>query len=332
MKDCLNEDFLVRSDHYDQTMNTLVLPWLEERKKTVSIAGYGGRPLHCAVFSDGNPRATVFLLHGFTENYLKFSELIHSLVHCGFSVVAYDQRGHGNSWRCDGLQDVGDTHVDHFEEYVLDLRAVTDHFLSSAVRPWYIIAHSMGGAVASLFLEQYPDVFSKAVLCSPMIAPYPSGISYMLASLVCRIAVLAGRGRHRVFTSKPYQGPEDFQTSCVSDPVRFAWYDAIKVSHPEYQNCSPTYSWTNESLHVRKTILAKGAPERIACPVRLFAAENDNMVQSAPQEQFVARLRNGTRKVVARSKHEIYRSEDDVLFPWWHEILDFLKESGQPSA
>jgi alpha-beta hydrolase superfamily lysophospholipase len=30
------------------------------------------------------------------------------------------------------------------------------------------------------------------------------------------------------------------------------------------------------------------------------------------------------RKVIPGSKHEIYRSPDAVLFPWWKEILDFL--------
>ena len=40
---------------------------------------------------------------------------------------------------------------------------------------------------------------------------------------------------------------------------------------------------------------------------------------------FIARVRDGSRAVVEGAKHEIYRSNDGVLFPWWHEVLEFLR-------
>ena len=45
------------------------------------------------------------------------------------------------------------------------------------------------------------------------------------------------------------------------------------------------------------------------------------------QEQFIARVKNGERIPVPGSRHEIYRSNDEVLFPWWHEVLAFLQEN-----
>ena len=33
----------------------------------------------------------------------------------------------------------------------------------------------------------------------------------------------------------------------------------------------------------------------------------------------------GDRRVVPGAKHEIYRSQDEILFPWWHEVIGFLK-------
>ena len=320
----INPDGLVLSAHYEDTMNGMVLPYLAEKCEKTFVKGYEDRPIACYQYAADNPRGTVFVLHGFTENAYKFSELIYSLLQSGFSVLACDQRGHGNSWRKENLPDSSLTHVDDFEEYVKDFEIICEKLLRKMPEPYAIFAHSMGGAVASLFLERHQDVFKKAVLCAPMIAPNLGGAPALAVELLCGASALLGRGAKRSFVSKPYSGPEDFETSCASGRERFDWYDKVKAAHPEYQNNSPSYRWVLEAVGVTKKLLAPGAPERIACPVRLYAAEKDGSVLPEPQQAFIARVKDGKRTVVPGSKHEIYRSPDAVLFPWWHEILVFL--------
>ena len=46
------------------------------------------------------------------------------------------------------------------------------------------------------------------------------------------------------------------------------------------------------------------------------------------QEKLAERLPNGRRITVPGSKHEIYRSTDEVFFPWWRDILAFYGEKG----
>ena len=72
-------------------------------------------------------------------------------------------------------------------------------------------------------------------------------------------------------------------------------------------------------------VLESGAVERIDIPVRVYGAEDDNSVLPGPQADFAARLKHGERVVVEGAKHEIYRSNDEVLFPWWHGILAFYR-------
>ena len=67
--------------------------------------------------------------------------------------------------------------------------------------------------------------------------------------------------------------------------------------------------------------------ERVGIPVRVFTAQMDHTVLPQAQERFAQRLKNGRREIVQGAKHEIYRSTDDVLFPWWREILDFFGEA-----
>ena len=324
----LNEDFLALDDSYAEAMDSLILPYLAERRTAVTVKGADSRSLACVTFQAEKPWGTVLIVHGFTENAFKFSEIIFSLLHNGFSVIAYDQRGHGNSWRKPGLADTSITHVEHFDEYVDDLQAVCDQVLSRFPEPRAVFCHSMGGAVTALYLEQHPGVFSRAVFCAPMIAPNRGGIPQPLAMALCAAARLIGHGNRHLFSSQPYHGPEDFATSCTNDPARFAWYDAVKAAHPEYQNSCPTYTWVKESLTVTKRILSDGAPERIACPALLFTAELDGSVLPEPQKAFIDRIPKGRHQLVAGAKHEIYRCSDAVLFPWWKTVLAFLKEEG----
>ena len=73
-------------------------------------------------------------------------------------------------------------------------------------------------------------------------------------------------------------------------------------------------------------ILAPGAPEKIDCPVLLFSAGIDHSVMPEPQSAFIRRVRNGKLVPVPDAKHEIFRSENSVLFPWWHNVLSFYSD------
>ena len=228
------------------------------------------------------------------------------------------------SWRDGDINDLSLTHVDDFEEYVADLQCVLDQAAGNMPRPLLAFAHSMGGAVVSLLLERQPDVFAKAALCAPMIAPNRNGIPLGVGLGMCRAAKALGKDKRRIPLSQPYSGPEDFATSCAMGRERFDWYNAVKASTPEFQNNGPTYAWLLQALLVTKKLLEKGAVERIQAPVQIYTAENDSSVLPEAQEQFAARLANGSRAVIPGSKHEIYLSADEVLFPWWRKVLSFF--------
>jgi len=325
----LTPEGLVYSENYADTMNREVLPWLKSQEKALTVRGAGNRPIAAFRYDAADPRGTAVILHGFTECAAKFSELTCSLLHNRWSVLTCDQRGHGASWRDERITDLSLTHVDSFQEYVDDLRALCDQALKQMPRPWVIFAHSMGGAVTCAFLEDHPGVFEKAVLCAPMIAPNRGGMSLTLGKLLCRGAKLIGKGRERIFISKPFDGPEAFETSNATGRERFDWYDSLRVSTEKYHNNGPTWSWTLEAFSVTRRLLAPGKPEGVTIPVMLYSAETDGSVLPEPQAEIVSRLPKGQRKTVPGSKHEIYRSPDDVLFPWWREILDFLGTPAQ---
>ena len=323
----LNEDGLAKENGYADTMKDLVMPYVASRQEKSTLQGAGGVSLSVSRFSAESPRGTLVLVHGFTSSVEKFDELIFSLLQNGWSVLTYDQRGHGFSGRDPQIQDISLVHVDRFEDYVEDLETVCGALLPGMPRPHVLFCHSMGGAVSGLFVEAHPDQFVRAVFCSPMIAPYLNGLPTGVARGICRLMGALGQKKARIFASKPYAGPEEFETSCASGQARFDWYNDLRDRTPAYHTNGPTYQWTLESIQVTGKLLAPGAVEKIRIPVIVYGAQDEFTVVPEAQQRFADRLENGKRVVVAGARHEIYRSPDAVLFPWWHEILSFYDEA-----
>ena len=96
---------------------------------------------------------------------------IHELHQFGYSVYTFDHRCQGLSGRAvpGHHQRV---HVDDFRWYVDDMLTFVDnhvpkHHTSDGNR-LTILAHSMGGMVASLATLRRPELFRALVLCAPM--------------------------------------------------------------------------------------------------------------------------------------------------------------------
>ena len=326
MNPSLNPDGLALSEHYAETLRDVILPYISARRTDETLPGADGRPLFTSHFDADSPRGTVLIVHGFTENTEKYSELIHSLLQNGLSVAAWDQRGHGRSWRDPAIEDISLTHVDRFDEYIQDIAVVYDRVVKPMPLPHRVFCHSMGGAVTALFLESHPGLFDRAAMCAPMIAPNLGALPKPAARLMCQTEKTLGRGKKRIPGSRPYGSPEAFETSCATGRARFDWYEALRQTTPAFRNNGPTFAWTLEAIDVTNRILASGAVERIDASVRLYTASLDETVLPEPQKRFIERVRNSAHIVVEGAKHEIYRSTDDVLFPWWHGVLEFLKE------
>lgn len=311
---------------YLQGMEQTVMPMLHACRQDGTFAGFGGARLHYSLFSAQNPRGSVVIVHGFTETAEKYREVIYYFLKEGYTVCVFDQRGHGHSPR---NAPVEVTHVDHFDEYVEDLRALVLDVGRQLPAPHMLFCHSMGGAVGALYLIRYPGYFDKAVLSSPMLAARHDGLALPLCRMICRFCMATGRSKKRIFvTRKPASvKDETLSASAADSDARFSYYRALREGDPELCGGAPSYGWTYTALGVTREILKRGAPESINLPVLLFSAERDTLVKRRPQEQFVKRLPRG-KFVSVPTKHEIYASTDQTLFPYLDKMFDFLNAPG----
>ena len=321
--------FLFEHD-YAERMASEIMPRLNLVRREGSFRVPDGTPLSYVVYDAPSPKGSVVILHGFTESSEKYRELIFYFLEAGLSVYLYDQRGHGSSGR---VVEPGLVHVGRFAEYVDDFCCFLHTVAADSPSPRYLFSHSMGGAVAALYLERGEVFFDKAILNAPMIAPQHGELPLFLCRALCGTARVLGLGKRRVFAMKKPDQRSGFERSSTASRVRYEAYREIKHQNSAYRSNAATYAWTYAALGVTKRILAPGAPERIAIPVRLYAAEIDRLVQSEPQKRFIARVPKGEYCLVGGAKHEIYSANDEILHPYLEGVLSFFeKEEGRDKA
>lgn len=314
--------YIPESDYENQVKNT-VEPALAAVRQSGTFRVADGTELAVSLYPAKAPRGSVVIVHGFSETAEKYRELIWYFLNENYTVLAYDQRGHGRSTRT-APADV--THVTAFEDYVEDLHALLLAKAEELPRPRYLFSHSMGGAVGALFLITYPGFFEKAVLSSPMIAARHDGLGLHACRGICLFCMKTGRAAKRIFISGKTSDPtgETPETGASDSAARFEYYRQLRLANPVLFGGAPTYNWTYASLGVTKKILEKGAPERVKIPVLLFSADNDTLVKRKPQQEFIRRVAHGTF-VTEPAKHEIYAAGDAVLYPYLDRIFNFYQ-------
>ena len=315
------EATVLREAEYGRAMEETVAPALQAAREDGVFRGHDGGELRFHVFHAERPVGRVVVIHGFTESSEKYDEMSWYFLQSGWSVYLYDLRGHGRSVRA--VPEKTLTHIDRFEEYVLDTECFLEQIVPKDL-PLFLFSHSMGGGVAALYLEKHPDVFRKAVLSSPMIAPSTGSYPAWVGKAICRFMILFGQGKKKIFLSGDYPGQESFADSCGNSEPRFARYELFRRTHPDYQNFSPTYRWTLESLKVPGKILKKGKPEGIRTDVLVLSAGQDNMVLNPPQKAFASRVPSCRLVEFPDAKHEIFVSTDDIMEKYVPEVLGFL--------
>ena len=128
-------------------------------------------------------KALVVLVHGGAEHSGRYAHLAGSLVHHGYGLAAYDQRGHGRS---EGKR----FFVRAFETYVDDLAQFSQHIQEQHPHlPLFLMGHSMGGTVATLFALTRPSPFAGLLLSGPLLRPGSAytGLQTMIAKLLGRL-------------------------------------------------------------------------------------------------------------------------------------------------
>jgi pimeloyl-ACP methyl ester carboxylesterase len=109
---------------------------------------------------------TVVLVHGFALTMQSWVLQRRSLMHSGFRVVSYDQRGHGRS----GMPDLERCTIAQLGR---DLSAVMDATCTTG--PVVLVGHSMGGMTVMSYAGQHRELVRDRVLAVALVSTSPGG-------------------------------------------------------------------------------------------------------------------------------------------------------------
>jgi pimeloyl-ACP methyl ester carboxylesterase len=99
------------------------------------------------------PTATVLLLHGYMDVAASWDAVARGLASEALRVLAPDLRGFGDAPRVSA----GTSYV--FADYIADVGGLVDALAPSG--PLFVVGHSMGGVIGTLFAGTFPDRVQK---------------------------------------------------------------------------------------------------------------------------------------------------------------------------
>ena len=318
----LPETLLFGEEDFDSRMETEVQPWMKECLKEDYLSGADGARLHYVKAVHPRERAAIVICHGFCEFTGKYHEMMYYFYQMGYSVFLAEHRGHGFSQRF--VEDMDRVYVGSYQEYVDDMKAFVEKIVKPESRSGHLLlfAHSMGGAVGALYLEQFPKDFERAVLSSPLMEMNFGSIpDWQVKFLIFWSKIMRWKDQY-VPGQHGFDRVYAFDTSSCLSEARYAYVFRQRLETPEYSSYGATYAWTRASIAATKRLLKEAG--NVTIPVLLFQAGRDSMVRPGGQEAFAASTPHTRLVRFPDSKHEIFNATDEMRRDYYQEIFDIF--------
>lgn len=245
-------------------------------------------------------RGTILLFPGRTEYIEKYGRVAKDLMAAGYTTVAFDWRGQGLADRPQHRRDMG--HVVSFDEYRQDVAAFRQALAEVGLPgPYYLIAHSMGGAIGLRALHDGLPV--KAVAFSgPMWGIQMTPFLKAIAGIVLGLAKPFGFGTTFAPTTGPWQ-PMDFDDNpLTTDKDQFEYMSRQMAKHPELALGGPSNLWVKAALKETATLMAMPAPD---VPTVTVFGSRESIVEVPSIEARMDTWPNGTLIPIQGGEHEV---------------------------
>ena len=303
-----------------------LLPGLNKSEFRGSFVGVSNIRVNYLVVPAQNPKGVIIISPGQAEPALKYAELVHDLKGLGYTFYIIDHRGQGASQRM--LADPQRSHVEQFADYVTDF----SHFVMQIVRPRsfknsFILAHSMGGAIATGFLKHHPLEVTGVILSAPMFRANTAYWGRNFSIWLAQQLDSSGLGSMYAPGQKPFNPRLKFADNTVTtSPERFKMLIKLMRLMPELQVGGTTVRWTREALTFTQALKQIGGLFQV--PTILFQAANDEWVMGDGQVEACTLRSPGRCRIipVAGAKHEILMEKDSIREPILDEIIKFISQ------
>lgn len=315
---------LFGEENFEEKMQAAVKPWLAATVRDGYFTTSDGAKLRYYFAIPDDAKAAVVIFHGYCEFYGKYHELSYYLFNEGYAFFCLEQRGYGYSHR--DLENKELVHIDSFDTYMNDQKEFFDNVVNKEAPELkkFIFSHSMGGAVASLFLEKYRDYADAAVMSAPLIKMETWGVPEPIVLVAFKGANLLGKSKDPLQPKKVFDPVENFPASGTLSPVRYHYLFQQRLDDENYRTWSATFGWSLASIKAtRKLRRHLGDIEQ---DILLLADGREDRVDPKGFEILIKKAKNITALRFPDSKHEIFNSTDEDRQRFYTEVFNFFEE------
>ncbi|BDY16503.1 hydrolase [Sulfitobacter pontiacus] len=262
-----------------------------------------GKKLRVAHWPLDGAKGTVLLFPGRTEYVEKYAMTAGAFAKKGLAVMAIDWRGQGLSDRLIPDRNIG--HVDVFSDYQKDVAAMMRTARALQLpRPYFLLAHSMGGAIGLRACMEGLSV-QAAAFTAPMwgihIAPHMRLVAAGLSNLMPRI----GQGYKLPMGTQAasYISTAPFENNMLTtDPEMYEMMRTQLAAHPELSLGGPSFIWLREALSETKHLSLRAAP---SLPCATFLGSNERIVHKGRIHARMETWKGGKLHIIDGAEHEV---------------------------
>ncbi|NCO22090.1 MAG: alpha/beta hydrolase [Rhodobacterales bacterium] len=261
-----------------------------------------GLRLRLAHWAEGD-RGTVFLFPGRTEYVEKYGPSVREFAARGFATLIVDWRGQGLADRM--IDDPLGGHVVHFADYQKDVAAM----LAAAgrlnlPRPYYLVAHSMGGAIGLRALHEglpvQAAVFSApmwGIVMAPVLRPIAWSLSWASRGVGLDHCIAPGTSRASYLATTSFD-----ENMLTTDPEIWAWMQSQIAAHPDLALGGPSLRWLSEALRETHALTRRPAP---VTPTYVAVGSAEQIVDAGKIARLMAQWPQGRLEVIEGARHEM---------------------------
>ena len=272
-----------------------------------SFLSHDGLALVSKSWHAADPKADIAFAHGFFEHCGRYANEASAFNAAGYHFHSYDQRTHGLS---EGKRR---SYVTDFEDYLKDYRIFLDQLNLGKERPYFLMAHSMGGLVTCSHLidTSAPTEMLGVILSAPLLQPDKD-----TAPLLQKISGLVG-------TLMPALKVIAIDPHAVSrDPDKVKAYVDDPLNYTDKMYAASGYHLLRQMRKIESQL------NKIKTPLLIMHGTDDKLAELQGSQLLYASAKSTDKEFVQLKnyKHEITKDVDhevvlDTMIKWMDERM-----------
>lgn len=281
-----------------------------EGGKIVWAKASDGVRIRMALWPHEGAKGTVLLFNGRTEFIEIHGAAAKEFAGRGYALATLDWRGQGLSDRF--LEDRSIGHVAKFSDYQLDVECLLNAVQSEGLPgPYFLLGHSMGGAIGLRALNNGLDV-KAAAFSAPMwkinMSPGTRVFAWIVGSLSGPLGFRENRAP--MTSSKPHVLESTLKDNALTgDAEMFEFLRTTITDNPDLSLAGPSSGWVFEALKECRRLNTIPLPD---IPVFISVADQDTVVDLNTIREFAARWPSAELREFPNCRHEIMNESPEL--------------------